>query len=233
MIEITTLDNYTGHKKIDGLYQKIINQIPKHRIYAELFAGSAAIYSLFTVLAETVILNDINSEVHNLLCEKFRDKSVLNRKYDAIDFLKKMQPLWNKETFVFLDPPYHHSTRPLATELYKHEMTHSDHLQLLITAQEMKCNLMITHPKCDLYDTFLHDWRKVEVKVRYHKKTSIECLYMNYPDPIELQDYSYLGNDCWERQRISRKKEAYKKKFEKMPVLERNCIIDILNELKK
>lgn len=92
---------------------------------------------------------------------------------------------------------------------------------------------MIIHPKCELYDEFLHDWRKVEVKVRYHQKTQIECLYMNYPDPIELQDYSYLGNDCWERQRISRKVEAYKKKFEKMPVLERNCIIEKLNELKK
>jgi DNA adenine methylase len=233
MTEITTLDNYTGCKKVNGLYQKIINQVPKHTIYAELFAGSGAIHSLFTVPAETSILNDIDSEVYKLLHEKYCNERVILRNKCAIQFLKQMQSIWKKEVFVFLDPPYHHSTRPLATELYKHEMNHSDHLQLLITAHKMKCNLMITHPKCDLYDTFLHDWRKLEVKVRYHKKTQIECLYMNYPDPIELQDYSYLGNDCWERQRISRKKEAYKKKFEKMPVLERNCIIEKLNELKK
>jgi DNA adenine methylase len=232
MTTITTLDNYTGHKKVNGLYQKIINQVPKHNIYAELFAGSGAICSLFTVLAETVILNDINSEVHNLLCEKYRDENVVVWNRDAVEFLYKMQNIWKKNVFVFLDPPYHHSTRPLATELYKHEMKHIDHLMLLETVQSMNCNLMLIHPKCDLYDSSLSHWRKVEVKVRYHKKTQIECLYMNYPEPTELQDYSFLGNDCWERQRISRKTEAYIKKFQKMPVLERNCIINKLNELK-
>lgn len=231
MTEITTLDNYTGHKKVNGLFQKIINQVPKHNIYAELFAGSAAIYSSFTVPAATAVLNDINPEVHNLLCEKFRDRTAVIWNRDAVEFLYKMQVIWKKNVFVFLDPPYHHSTRPLATELYKHEMKHIDHLQLLETVRLMKCNIMLIHPKCELYDTELSHWRKVEVKVRYHQKTSIECLYMNYPDPIQLQDYSFLGNDCWERQRIRRKTDKYIEKFQKMPVLERNCIIDKLKEL--
>lgn len=232
MTAITTLDNYTGHKKVNGLYQKIINQVPKHNIYAELFAGSAAICSLFIVLAENVVLNDINPEVHNLLCEKFRDRNAVIWNRDALEFLQKMKFVWKQDVFVFLDPPYHHDTRPLATELYKHEMTNIDHLKLLHTVQLMKCNIMLIHPKCDLYDIELSHWRKVEVKVRYHKKTQIECLYMNYPEPTELQDYSFLGNDCWERQRISRKTEAYINKFQKMPVLERNCIINKLIELK-
>lgn len=232
MTEITTLDNYTGHKKVNGLFQKIINQVPKHDMYVELFAGSAAICSLFSVPADTIVLNDINPEVHNLLCEKYRDENVFIRNRDALEFLQKMRHVWKQDVFVFLDPPYHHDTRPLATELYKHEMTHQQHVKFLVAASLMKCNVMIIHPKCDLYDTFLHYWRKVEVKVRYHKKTQIECLYMNYPEPTELQDYSFLGNDCWERQRISRKTEAYIKKFQKMPVLERNCIINKLIELK-
>lgn len=231
MTEITTLDNYKGHKKVNGLFQKIINQIPKHDIYAELFAGSAGIYSSFTVPAEISILNDINTEVHNLLCEKYRGKDVVLWNRDAIEFLYKMQVIWKRNVFVFFDPPYHHSSRPRATELYKHEMKHIDHLKLLETVQLMNCNLMLIHPKCDLYDNALSNFRKVEVKVRYHKKTSTECLYMNYPEPTELQDYSFLGNDCWERQRINRKTAAYLKKFENMPVLERNSILKKLNEL--
>jgi DNA adenine methylase len=231
MSEITTLDNYTGHKKVNGLFQKIINQVPKHIIYAELFAGSAAIYSLFTVPAATIILNDINPEVQQLLKVKFPNVIVGNQ--CAIYLLKNfIDNNYRKETFVFLDPPYHHSTRPLATELYKHEMTDFDHVQLLESVLNLKSNVMLIHPKCELYDIELSHWRKVEVKVRYHKKTQIECLYMNYPEPTELQDYSFLGNDCWERQRINRKTEAYIKKFQKMPVLERNCIINKLNELK-
>lgn len=233
MKKITTLDNYTGHKNVDGLYQKIINQVPKHSIYAELFAGSAAVYSKFTVPAATTILNDINPEVYKLLYLKYFNSKVKLWNRDAVQFLYKMQPIWKDDVFVFLDPPYHHDTRPLATELYQHEMTHFDHLQLLHTVQLMKCNVMLIHPKCDLYDEYLHDWRKVEVKVRYHKKTQIECLYMNYPVPSELQDYTYLGNDCWDRQRITRKVKTYQEKFEKMPVLERNYIIKKLNELNK
>ncbi|PKB18368.1 hypothetical protein [Flavobacterium sp. 5] len=233
MEKITTLDNYTGHKNINGLYQKIINQVPKHSMYAELFAGSAAIYEKFTVPAAINILNEINPEVYTLLCEKFKFKNVVLWNRDALEFLQKMKFIWYNDVFVFLDPPYHHNSRPLATELYEYEMKDIDHVQLLETVLEMDCNIMIIHPKCELYDNFLHDWRKVEVKVRYHKKTSIECLYMNYPDPVELQDYSFLGKDCWDRQRISRKIEAYQKKFKKIPVLERNYIINKLNELKK
>jgi DNA adenine methylase len=231
MTAITTLDNYTGHKKVNGLFQKIINQVPKHDMYVELFAGSAAICSLFTVPAATVVLNDINPEVHNLLRIKFRNEKVHFWNTDALEFLPKMETIWKEDVFVFLDPPYHHDTRPLATELYKHEMTNIDHIKLLRTVQSMKCDIMLIHPKCELYDEFLHDWRKIEVKVRYHQKTSIECLYMNYPEPTELQDYSFLGNDCWERQRIRRKTDKYIEKFQKMPVLERNCIIDKLKEL--
>jgi len=232
MKKITSLDNYTGHKNINGLFQKIINQVPKHTIYAELFAGSAAIYSSFTVPAALSLLNDINPEVHQLLYEKYNNKNVAVRNCNAINILKKTKLIWDKTTFVFLDPPYHHNTRPLATELYQYEMTGFEHVELLNAVLGLKSNVMLIHPKCDLYDEFLHDWRKVEVKVRYHKKTSIECLYMNYPAPSELQDYSFLGNDCWERQRINRKTKAYVNKFKKMPVLERNCIIYKLNELK-
>ena len=35
---------YNGGKNGNGTYQTIINQIPPHQIYFELFAGSAAVY---------------------------------------------------------------------------------------------------------------------------------------------------------------------------------------------
>lgn len=228
---IQTLDKYTGHKNKAGLYQKIINQIPKHNIYAELFAGSASIFDLINVPASLSILNDIDAEVHKLLCQKYLEFEVTLWNRNGIHFLSKMQPIWEVDTFVFLDPPYLHETRPNGTNLYKHEMTKSDHVQLLSNCLVMKCNIMIIHPKCDLYETMLFNWRKIEVKVRYNKKTSIEVLYMNYPEPIELQDYSYLGNNCWDRQRIKRKVENYIEKFKKMPLLEKNYIIDNLKKI--
>lgn len=224
-----SLEKYTGHKKHPGLYHKIINQIPKIRLnYYELFAGSASIYSLITrPHGFNSVLNDLDAEVHKKLLQKYTGVCVLNE--NAIDLLKNWRFI--EDEFIFLDPPYHHSTRPNAMELYKHEMTNDDHIQLLNAVQDLKCNIMIIHPKCDLYDSVLSSWRKIEVKVRYHKKTSLEVLYMNYPEPLQLQDYSFLGNDCWDRQRIVRKVNSYVLKFKKLPVLERNFILEKLNQI--
>ena len=90
---------------------------------------------------------------------------------------------------------------------------------------------MIIHPKCDLYDTMLKDWRKVDVKERYHNKTQIVTMYMNYAEPTELQCYDYLGNNCWERQQIDRKLKRLKDKFSLMPVQQKNYFLKELNKL--
>lgn len=224
--------NYTGHKNIAGVFQKIINNIPAHKVYCELFAGSASVLSLITVPADRIILNDLDPFVSNKLISRFPNTLIYS--INAIDFLKKgSYNIYNNpynDFFFFLDPPYLHSTRT-NKELYRYEMSDSDHVQLLNVVLQSSCNVMIIHPKCKLYDTMLKDWRKVEIKIRYHRKTSIEYLYMNYEAPTQLQCYDYLGDDCWERQRISRKVKGYKNKFKKMPVLEKNYILQELNKL--
>lgn len=224
-----SLENYTGHKAIKGVYQKIINEIPKHQRYVELCAGSAKIFSLMTVPAETVILNDLDAEVQQQLKQKYPSTTVTN--VCGRSMLEQNLTVWYHETFIFIDPPYLHSTRT-NIDLYKHEMTDDDHKQLLSAVLKMNCNVMLIHPKCDLYDTMLKDWRKVEIKIRYHRKTSIECLYMNYAAVQELQTDEYLGKDCWDRQRIKRKGDRIVAKLKKLPVLERNYVLNRLNELK-
>ena len=222
------MQNYKGHKKIQGVYQKIINHIPKHTQYLELFAGSASIYSLLSVPAGTVILNDKNPNTCRKLQSLFSGVTITND--CAVRILQLKKTVWTKETFIFLDPPYLHSTRPNSTELYEFEMTEREHIQLLHSVLQMNCNIMIIHPKCELYDTYLKDWYKVEVKIRYNRKTSIECLYMNYL-PDELQDYSYLGSDCWDRQRIKRKGERWVNKLMNLPELEKQYIINKIKSL--
>ena len=223
------LEKYTGHKAIKGVYQKIINEIPKHQRYVELCAGSAKICSLLTVLAKDVILNDLDSAVQLFLKEKYRSATVTNE--CGISMLKKKTAVWYRETFIFIDPPYLHSTRT-NKNLYNFEMTDVDHKQLLSAVLKMKCNIMIIHPKCELYDTMLHSWRKIEVKIRYNRKTSIECLYMNYEEVSELQSDSFLGKDCWDRQRIKRKGDRLLAKLMGLPVLERNYVLNRLKEIK-
>lgn len=227
-----SLEKYTGHKKINGLFQKIINQIPKHLFYYELFAGSGAIASLMPVTDQKITLNDIDAEVHIKLKEKFPNAVIWNYEtVGLIDSIARKNVCDFNDYFVFLDPPYHHSTRPKNTKLYNHEMTDLEHILLLNNVLKLNCKVMISHPKCDLYEKTLKDWRKVEVKERYHQKTQIVVLYMNYPEPKELQCYNYFGNDCWERQQMKRKLKGYTNKFSKMSVLEKNYILNELNKL--
>lgn len=222
------LENYIGNKGVGGLYQKIINQIPAHTRYRELFAGSGAIYANMTVPADDVILNDLDSEVQQLLQKRFSGITVTNE--CTISYLKSNVSLLAKETFIFLDPPYLHSTRS-NPKLYKFEMTDKQHIEFLKACIAMKCNILIIHPKCELYDTMLADWRKVEISVRYHQKTQIETMYMNYGEVDQLQSYSYLGDNCWERQRIKRKGDRLVKKLQDLPVLEKKYILERLKEI--
>ncbi len=153
----------------------------------------------------------------------------------ALDIVKSLVALpADKNTFVFIDPPYLHETRR-NKNLYNHEMTNSDHLQLLLHVRDLKCNAMVIHPVCALYDTMLSNFRQIEVKVRYHQKTSIEKLYMNYPYPENLHVKDYTGSDCWDRQRIKRKGDRLINKLKQLPGQERNYILsrikrELLNE---
>ena len=234
---------YTGQKQIAGVHHKIINQIPVFSEMIELFAGSAQITKLIDLDGKKCTLIDADKKVIDNLRNEWTENSFHHSQLngvihfyhtDAIDYLESTNDdsfTFRKGRFIFIDPPYHHSTRPNNKEIYKFEMTHEQHVELLQQSLQLNCMCMIIHPVCELYETMLKDWRKIEVKIRYHRKTSIEGIYMNYPEPTQLQDYSFLGSDSWDRQRITKRVYALKKKFENMPVLERNKYLKILNQL--
>jgi DNA adenine methylase len=52
-----------------------------------------------------------------------------------------------------------------------------------------------------------------------------ECLWMNYPEPLQLHDYRYLGKDYRERERINRKRKTWRRRLAAMPALERYAIL--------
>lgn len=224
---------YPGQKNIPGVYQKIINQIPKHTVYYELFAGSAQIAKLLTVRdpKHKIYLNDIDTAVNTQLY-LVPGATVTNK--NALDLIQsKTIVSAGKDTFIFLDPPYSHDTRPNNTSLYNFEMSTADHEQLLMSLLKLKCNWMIIHPQNELYDITLKSCRILQIKIRYNNKTSIENLYMNYPEVNTLMDYKYLGADCWDRQRIKRKGDRLINKIFSLPVLEQNYLIErIINKSK-
>jgi DNA adenine methylase len=222
---------YPGNKNIPGLIQKIVNQIPPCTDFYELYAGSAAVSRFLSAAAVTSVryhLNDIDPAVTDK--NNYPAGSTVTT-LPAVDLIQSI-PLagYLKTYFFFIDPPYHHDSRPYNSHLYKFEMSHDDHVQLLLAVADLKYNCMIIHPWCFLYDKFLEGWRTVQVKVRYHNKTSVENLYMNYPRPVKLLTYGMYGTDCWDRQRIKRKGDRLVQKLLSLPEAERNYILDRINK---
>ena len=217
---------YPGNKNIPGLIHKIINQIPVCSYFFEPFAGSAAVSKFLSVLPgikTQFYINDLDPQVISN-CKVPSGSTVTN--IDGFDIIDKIcNSRSGTDTFVFIDPPYHHSTRPNRTDIYNYEFTHADHVRLLSSILQLNCNCMIIHPVCDLYNHALKSWRSIPVTVRYHSKTSKEKLYMNYPGPVKLLTYVLTGKDCWDRQRIKRKGDRIVQKLLSLPAAERDYII--------
>ena len=222
---------YPGNKNIPGLIHKIVNQIPPCKNFCEPFAGSAAV-SMFLSLLPGINLNFFINDIDPAVTDKFiypSGSTVTN--FSALGFLDKLdKPAARTDTFIFMDPPYYRSTRYNQIRLYDFDMSHADHVQFLSSVIDIKSNCMIIHPSCELYDQALHTFRTVQLSVRYHNKTSIENLYMNYPDPVQLLTYRFAGRNCWDRQRIKRKGDRLVHKLTSLPAVERNYILDRIRE---
>jgi thermostable 8-oxoguanine DNA glycosylase len=54
---------------------------------------------------------------------------------------------------------------------------------------------------------------------------------MNYPEPTELHDYSYLGAEKRERERIRRRVNSWCQTLARLPILERKAIVDAITEI--
>lgn len=141
---------------------------------------------------------------------------------DAFAFLKSY-PFEGHE-LVYCDPPYMHETRG-RKNLYRHELTDAQHLELLEIVTSLKARVMISGYRTALYCFALRDWSMATFHTtnRAGKRTT-EYLWMNYAAPVELHDYRYLGANFRQRERIKRKMQRWVARLEKMPELERRAL---------
>lgn len=237
-----TLHKYRGNKGIKGLYQFIINRIPECETFIEAFAGSGAITKKllhgsstdkdgFSILNSGTmvhtIVNDCNRSVCDLLKIHLPAPTVVIN-FTAAQLFNELSRS-GKDIFVYADPPYEFSTRSSNRRIYKYEMTVDDHQQFLLLAAKATFNCMISHYECQLYDEALPGWNKETFKVSYHGTVKQECIYYNYPKPSRLLTYMYVGSDCWDRQRVTRKINRLSKKLLQLPAIERNAVLNRVN----
>lgn len=53
-------------------------------------------------------------------------------------------------------------------------------------------------------------------------------MWTNYPPPLELHDYRYLGGNFRERERINNKKKRWIKRLDKMSARDRDVLLNAL-----
>jgi len=233
-----SLEKYPGNKSVLGLYQFIINRIPQCTTMIEAFAGSSQItkkilsaaapvegdrWRLSSGQLARILLNDCNPKVCDQLKKLFPAPTIITN-CTAGEILKSLYA-GSTDVFIYCDPPYKLDTRSSTRRLYECEMSDYDHFQFLIAAITVKANCMISHYECPMYDEGLHGWQKEKFTVSYHGQVKQECIYYNYPTPSKLLTYQYVGSDCWDRQRVTRKIERLVRKLNALPELEKNAIL--------
>jgi hypothetical protein len=111
------------------------------------------------------------------------------------------------------------------------EAEHERLLRLILT---LPCMVMISGYRSELYDCMLSKWRRAEFYTTNRAgQRTLESVWLNFPPPLELHDYRYLGQGFRERERIKRKRERWKAKLLRMPELERHAVLAAVSELRQ
>lgn len=98
-------------------------------------------------------------------------------------------------TLFYLDPPYVKSTRNSHEDIYVHEMTDAEHLELAKAANACKGSVAVSGYESDLYDAAYAGWHKTYLKARTSSSSNTngkrtirqEVLWTNY-DPAAIDD---------------------------------------------
>lgn len=228
---------YPGGKNGAGIYQRIINHMPPHKTYIEACLGSGAVLRNKRPAKLNVGI-DCSVDALELCLDLAGDLSSELRLIDG-DALKLLPSLKSMvsdsflidqpDTLIYADPPYMMETRK-GGELYDFEMGDEDHKRLLDILSEARCMVMISGYRSTLYDDALSHFTRLDYQAQTRRGMVTESLWMNFKPPVALHDYSHLGQDYRERERIKRKKARWAAKIAKMDRQERLAIMDVLTK---
>jgi DNA adenine methylase len=225
---------YPGGKNGSGVYQKIINQIPPHRVFISAFLGHCAImrYKLPAKINIGIDQDQAVVDWWNPIA-KSNDApggyTIING--DAISFLETYA--WQGDEFLYCDPPYLFDVRSCKRDIYTAEFGDMDqHERLLSLLKTIPCNVALSGYKSELYEKTLSDWRTINFQtVARSGQLKTEWVWMNYAEPSALHDYRYLGDNFRERERLTRIRKRWQARILRMDQLERYMLTAAIAEL--
>jgi DNA adenine methylase len=222
--------SYPGGKAGAGVYQTIINQIPPHEIYIEPFLGAGAIMKKKAASNRSFGVDSDRTILAQFPKDSIRGLTLVCD--DALHFLTTYH--WTGREFIYCDPPYLMETRSSKKRIYRNEFSdRAQHLELLTILKAIPAAIMISGYPSDLYFSQLSHWRTIAYRsITRSSRIAIEYLWMNYPEPVALHDYRYIGSNFRERERIKRRQYRWRSRLEKMNQLERAALLMAIEDLR-
>lgn len=226
---------YPGGKNGAGVAQRIINQMPPHRTFIELCLGSGAVLRKKRPANRNIGI-DRSRDALDLCLKKAAsfDGTFHLIEGDALELLPSLGTMMgdrpfvdDPDTLIYADPPYLMNTRK-GGAIYDFEMTDADHIRLLELLRRAPSMVMISGYRSALYDDALSHFRRIDYQAQTRQGPVEECLWMSFPEPRELHDYRFLGDDFRARDRIKKKRRRWAARLAKMDRLERLAITDEL-----
>lgn len=249
---MSQIKTYMGGKSGSGTYQTIINHIPPHSIYVEIFGGMLGIYRHKAKARSSFVF-----EKDTKLIQYYQSNMDIEAQPNLKDFLKRieygvrgsfclegcslnyfndgrlMRLLDRDDVFIYVDPPYPAKSRKSATK-YRHELSDDDHSELLFTLNCFNnAKVALSSYPNELYSEYFlgrDHWHAIEFESKTRRGMATDQLWMNYEKPTRLHDYQYLGTDYRERERISRKLKRWEAKFQDLAPLEQLAMLQRLNK---
>lgn len=219
--------NYPGGK--GGVYQQLINLMPPHETYVETHLGGGSI-----IRNKRSAVRNIGIEIAPEVIHRWKNIGSVDFELvhgDAIQFLMEFR--FSGKELIYSDPPYLRETRKKDCRLYKYDYTPKEHVELLTLLKSLPCMVMISGYESSLYRSFLEGWHTHCFEAKTHHGMATEWVWMNYPPPVDLHDYRYLGSTFRERERIKRKTKRWVTRLESMPVLERQALLHAMANIKQ
>jgi DNA adenine methylase len=233
---------YPGGKAGAGVYQRLINLMPPHRVYVEPFLGGGALMRLklpawlnigidldpdaVASCASSIAASGDSAVGISGADDAGRWRWLVD---DGISFLRSGE--WAGDELVYCDPPYMHGTRA-RRDLYRHELGDGQHEELLSVLIGLPCMVMISGYWTQLYGDMLSAWSHISFEAMTRGgHTATEHVWYNYGPPLALHDYRYLGETFRERERCKRKRSRWVRRLQAMPILERQALLGALAEV--
>lgn len=243
--------SYPGGKSGAGIFQRLINLIPRHRILISAFAGHCGVVRNIRPAEQTIVIDPDEAVCewwdHWRRSKQGRDLEIHH--CDGIEWLRHqfglseysadgnrgMAPqsiaLSETDTFVFADPPYVLSERSHGKQ-YAHELCDDGHrrlLEVLTLIPATSAEIMLCGYDSPIYATLEH-WKSIDHRVPTRGGLQDERIWMNYPDAGILHDHRFLGNTRRQRERIRRRQINWLSQLNAMGDRERAAMLEVLNQ---